>query len=553
MIERLWIQNFALIEQSEVHFGKGLNIITGETGAGKSIFIGALGALMGKKTEAAAVLNPDKKSIIEAQFLINPSQIPDTLWQELDISPENEILVRREISPQGKSRYFVNDTPVNQTLLKEIMEYLVELHGQHEGQKILSKDFQLALIDQYGNLQLDLINYQNKFHELKNKENLFNEKKANAQKVEERIAFLQFQLQDFNHYELIENEDDELEQQVKILENAETIKSTLEKACFVLYESDKSIYTSLVNVEKVLDKISNLSPQIINEQQKLAEATAIIADVSQTLRDFSEDIDLDKQQLDVLNAKLDFYNRLKKKFNVLTVKELILIQKNYQNELRSLQNFDKDLTELSTEITQLKEELLRLGNQLDEKRKQIATELSKKVNDYLNAIALPNAKFIIEFEKFNFPQKKGLSEVNFRVSTNVGIPAGLLSQIASGGEISRIMLAIKAALAEKLELSTLIFDEIDTGISGEVALKVGKVMEDLSKKFQIITITHLPQMASRTGEHFYIYKEIISEKTYSRIKKLNDNERIEQIAKMLYGENPPASAIENAKTLLQTL
>ncbi len=553
MIERLWIQNFALIEKSEVEFGKGLNIITGETGAGKSIFIGALSALMGKKTEAAAILDPEKKSIIEAKFVIHPGQLPAFIWQELDTNPENELIVRREISNQGKSRYFVNDTPVNQSLLKEIMEYLVELHGQHDGQKILSKDYQLNLIDQYGNLQQDLSNYQNKFQELKSKENLFYEKKSNAQKIEERISFIKFQLQDFGVYELVENEDEELEQRLKVLENAETIKSTLEKTCLVLYESDKSIYSSLVNVEKALDRIGNLSPKIQEELQKLRDVDAVIADVSHILRDFSDEINLDTNELESVNAKLDFYNRLKKKYNVLTVSELIQIQQKYKEELKSLENYDQDISELSIEIAQLEKELLALGKSLDEKRKKVSDELSKRVNEYLEAVALPNAEFCIEFEEFNQPNKKGLSEISFWVSTNIGMPKGLLSQIASGGEISRIMLAIKAALAEKMELSTLIFDEIDTGISGEVALKVGKVMEGLSKKFQVITITHLPQMASRFGEHFLIYKEILGEKTYSRIKKLNENERIEQIAKMLYGENPPSSAIENAKTLLQTL
>lgn len=553
MIERLWIQNFALIEKSEVEFGKGLNIITGETGAGKSIFIGALSALMGKKTEAAAILDPDKKSIIEAKFLINPHQIPDAIWQELDIQPEAELIIRREISQQGKSRYFINDTPVNQSLLKEVMEFLVELHGQHDGQKILSKDFQLAFIDQYGNLQELVQNYQNVFHELKSKENLWQEKKSNAQKMEERKTFLKFQLQDFSLYELVENEDDELEQQLKVLENAELIKTTLEKACLVLYESEKSIYSNLINVEKALDKIGNLSSKILVEKQRLSEANAVIADVSQTLRDFSDEIDVDNSELEKLNAKLDFYNRLKKKYNVLTVKELIVIQQNYKKELKELENYDQDLSELQIQIAQLELKVQELGNQLDEERKKVAEALQNQVNEYLKAVALPNAKFVIQFEKLSQPTKKGFSDIQFLVSTNIGLPAGLLSQIASGGEISRIMLAIKAALAEKMELSTLIFDEIDTGISGEVALKVGKVMEQLAQKFQVITITHLPQMASRSGKHFFIYKEIIQEKTYSRIKQLNENERIEQIAKMLYGENPPLSAIENAKTLLQTL
>ncbi len=553
MIERLWIQNFALIEKSEVEFGKGLNIITGETGAGKSIFIGALSALMGKKTEAAAILDPDKKSIIEAKFLVKPQQIPDTLWLELDSQPEPELIIRREISNQGKSRYFVNDTPVNQTLLKELMEYLVELHGQHDGQKILSKDFQMAIIDQYGNLQNLVNEYQNQFQELKSKENLYKEIQSNAQKMEERKSFLKFQLQDFGLYELVENEDDELEQQLKVLENAELIKTTLEKACLVLYESDKSIYSNLINVEKALDKIGNLSSKILVEKQRLSEANAVIADVSQTLRDFSDEIDVDSSELEKLNAKLDFYNRLKKKYNVLTIKELISIQQNYKKELKELENYDQDLSELQIQIAQLELKVQELGNQLDEERKKVAEALQNQVNEYLKAVALPNAKFQIELEKLSQPSKKGLSEIQFLVSTNIGLPAGLLSQIASGGEISRILLAIKAALAEKMELSTLIFDEIDTGISGEVALKVGKVMEQLAQKFQVITITHLPQMASRSGEHFFIYKEIIQEKTYSRIKQLNENERIEQIAKMLYGENPPLSAIENAKTLLQTL
>lgn len=550
MIERLLVKNFTLIEETEVHFGSGLNIITGETGAGKSIFMGALAALMGKKVESAAFLHPEEKSIIEATFQHVKAFIEPVFWQDQDLEPSDELILRREITPQGKSRFYLNDSPISQQTVKALTEQIIELHGQHEGQKLLSNDYQLQLLDAYGQHHELLAAYQKSFEAWKQTLKSYEDLKAQASQIAQRKAFLDFQLEDFKGTELIDGEDDALEEQCKLLENAEQIKTTLEKACFVLYESEKSIYGSLANVEKVLERIVNLAPSIRNDKERLSDITALISETANNLREFADHIDTDTETLERIYEKLNTYNRLKKKYNVSTVAELQAIKERLTSEYNSMENWDEVLADLGTKAQTLEAECLSYGKQLDEQRLATATTLSERVNAFLADVGLVNAHFEIVLKPLPNATKKGLSEVRFMVRTNKGIASGALEDVASGGEISRILLAIKSALAEKLSLSTLIFDEIDTGISGEVAMKVGKVIENLAQKFQVIIITHLPQMASRKGKHFQIYKEVLGEKTYSRIKVLADEERIRQVACMLYGDNPPESAIENAKTLL---
>lgn len=550
MLERLLVKNFALIEHSDVIFGSGLNIITGETGSGKSIFMSALGALMGKKVESASLLCPEEKSIIEATFQHVHVFVEPEFWVEHDLELSDELIVRREISPNGKSRFFLNDSPASQQTVKSLMENLIELHGQHEGQKLLSIDYQLQLLDAYGQHQELLTEYQKSFDAWKQTHKSYEEKKAQASQISERKAFLAFQLEDFKGIELIEGEDDALEEQLKLLENAEQIKTTLEKACFVLYESEKSIYGSLANVEKVLERILNLAPGIRSDRERISEITALISETASNLRDFADHIDTDPQTLEHIQEKLNVYNRLKKKYNVTTVSELIAIKGRLAAEYATMESWDEVLADLLSQSEALEAQCLAYGKALDEQRKVTATALSERVNAFLADVGLVNAEFEVVLKPLANATKRGLSEVRFMVRTNKGIASGALEEVASGGEISRILLAIKSALAEKLSLSTLIFDEIDTGISGEVAMKVGKVIENLAQKFQVIVITHLPQMASRKGKHFQIYKEVQAEKTYSRIRELGEEERIHQVACMLYGDNPPSAAIENAKTLL---
>lgn len=563
MLCRLYIQNFALIDQLEIGFSSGLNILTGETGAGKSILLGAIGLILGRRADTSVVIS-DEKCIVEAEFRLDESQlrILHNSYDDFDVEGDTLIL-RREISKSGKSRAFINDSPVNLQTLKSVTEPLIDIHGQHDGQLLMDEEVQLEILDQYASITDQVIAFGRQLAEWKKIEKQILELQTQESEAKRQTDYYQFQVQELQKAELNIEEETQIEQELQLLENAGLIGETLSKAVYILDEADESVCNQLSGLIKSLDKIAPLSKNITSESQKIADALTLLNDAALEMQAIQQNLDVDPRRLEYLNERINVINRLKLKYNTKTVSELINIQKEFEDKIQMYDSIEGAIIELQKESQNIAEKLIVKGLEIERLRIQAANDLSETVLNTLKEVGLIKTNFRIEVTRLITPNgylsidgsniqptSKGINTVRFMVQTNLGLPWGALAQVASGGEISRVMLAIKSALAEKMKLSVLIFDEIDTGISGEVARKVGRVMEKLSEKHQILTITHLPQIASRGKHHFFIYKEMKNERIISQIRKLNLEERVLEIAKMMSGENPTPNALQSARESL---
>lgn len=563
MLSKLYIQNYALIDKLWISFEQGLNILTGETGAGKSILVGAIGMILGKRAENNVMLNPDEKCIVEAEFRLKDDSLVSYLSENEIDAADAVLIIRREIAPGGKSRAFVNDTPVNLNILRAVAERLVDLHGQHEGQLLLEPGYQLQVLDQYAGLQTKTAEFKTLYTAV-----LSLQEKIEALKKQEGAArrqsdYYRFQLQELNEAKLIANEDEEIENRLRVLQNAEQITETLARNYTRLDDSETGISIQLKIIQRELEKLGNLDTRVTPFSVKIQEAKFVIDEVAAELQALAEQTDLDPKALQQLSERQNIYNKLKIKFAVKTAIELIALRDDFAVKLNQFDNLDDTIADSEKELAALLKQLAKLGLEIEAERLAVSSVLSSKISQLLREVGLPQAQFEIQVSRLDNengiitlpqgnvqPNATGINTIKFLIQTNAGLAVGPLGNIASGGEISRVMLAIKAALAEKLALSTLIFDEIDTGISGEVALKVGRVMEALGKHHQVLTITHLPQIASRLGGHYYIYKTTENGRAYSRIRKLENAERIQEIAKMIGGETPTEMALKTASELI---
>ncbi|MCS6905305.1 MAG: DNA repair protein RecN [Bacteroidia bacterium] len=563
MLSKIFIQNYALIEKVEIEFSQALNILTGETGAGKSILLGAIGLILGKRADASVILDPEQKCIVEAEFWVKLTPEIIQILEQAEIEPSEHIILRREISPNGKSRAFINDTPANLNTLRSLTSIVVDLHSQHEGIQLMQEDYQLNILDQYAGLQNEVSSFAESLTELRKIDKKIQDLRQQEAEAKRQIDYYRFQVEELRKANLSIEEEEQIEQDLMIMQNAEQIREVLLTNINTLYESDLSVTNQLASISKALEKIASLSPDINEELQKLEEASYLIADAVSGLQRIADLTEYDPSQLATLSERQSVYNRLKLKYGVRETKELLALQQEFEQKLGQFESIDEDIADLEKQKKQMQTALVLKGLEIEAARKQAAIHLANSINQSLKEVGLskaevqiaverllnPNGLLEIENQKIQ-PDSKGINQVRFMIRTNEGLPMGPLSAIASGGELSRVLLAIKTALAEKMQLAVLIFDEIDTGISGEVAMKVGKVMEKIAQKHQIITITHLPQIASRKAKHFFIYKQIENGRTYSRIRVLSTEERVYEIAKMMSGENPSSFALQSAGELI---
>lgn len=564
MLTKLYIRNFALIEEAEIPLDAGLNILTGETGAGKSLLMGALSLILGKRVDYSMLFNPDEKCIVEAHF----SQLHAGILAELEGFEEfdlegSTLIIRREAAPSGKSRAFINDTPVSLQILKEVASLLVDLHGQHENQLLLSPSRQLFLLDQFS----QSVDLAKKFGQLLDEIQSCDKEIAElmeAEKIErQQEDYFNFQLEELENAALNAEEADELEVLITRLQNAEEIKETIGMVNDGIYDGEESLYNRLSGYKKALGKISGTDPELEKQFEALEGIAVSLQDVAYELERINDQVEVSPNALQEAEGRQDTYNRLMVKYSVGSAAELIEIREDFRQKLDKIGSLENEIAALRKHRKGIEKSAIEVGLQVEEKRLKELPVLEKSVNKLLEEVGFKNAAFIakltrnlspngildIKGEKVT-PSASGFNQLEFRIRTNKGVPEGPLSQIASGGEISRVMLAIKAALAGKVALAVLIFDEIDTGISGEVARMVGRVMKKLAGNHQIIAITHLPQIASMGTQHFHIYKREESDKTVTRIKSLDKNERIEELARMISGADPTPSALENAAELL---
>lgn len=549
MLQKLSIRNYALIDTLDIEFDKGLNIITGETGAGKSIILGALSLILGQRAESKYFFSQNKKCIIEGVFLLKDEKLRP-IFELNDLDFLSETILRREISSDGKSRSFINDTPVNLTVLKQIGENLIDIHSQHATQEINDSEFQLLIVDSLANHAQLLTDYRNGFKKLKKDNQLLKDLINNANEARSKQDYEQFLFNELEKANLKEGEQEDLEQELERLTHAETIKRSLLNATSLLAENEISAASLLKEASLQLQSIEKFDPEINVLYERLRSTIIELKDIADETSVIENKTLHSAERLSIIQQRLDFLYTLQQKHRVANHTELLAIQEKLANSLAQLISSDEEIETLKKNIDLLKLKLTKQANELSANRKKSIKLVETATCKTLHQVGMTNAKLVLNHQVISELNKDGLDEIQLLFSANAGQAPAPVNKVASGGELSRLMLAIKSLLAKHTSLPTLIFDEIDTGISGETALKVGKVIADLGNDMQILSITHLPQIAAKGNSHYFVYKNEGSNKTTTGIRKLNSEERVIAIAEMLSGKNPGASALQNAKELL---
>ena len=550
MITSLSIKNYALIEKLSINFSEGFSTITGETGAGKSIILGALGLVLGKRADLTSLKNKEEKCVIEAQFEIAKyNLLPFFEANDLDYEPET--IIRREILPSGKSRAFVNDSPVNLQELQELSLFLIDIHSQHQTQELSDENVQFDIIDAIACNQENLLEYRlllKSYKSDKSRLNVLLKKQSESLKEQEYNTFLLDELVTAN---LKSGEQEILESDFEKLNNVEIIKESIDKSLAIANDEQMGIIQNLNEIKVSLGKIAAFSTEYAVLLERISSLTIELDDISDEMNRCSDKLINDPEQLELISQKLQLIFNLQKKHQVSTVDELIEIQNKLENSLFEIGNLEEEISLLSISIQQKEVKLDTFSNLIHEKRQEAIPILANRLITILESLGMPNVRFKIDVNLTSTYFQNGKDELQFLFSANKGTDFGLLKKVASGGEMSRIMLAVKAILAQYSKLPTLIFDEIDTGVSGEIANRMGEIMKEMSQKMQIFAITHLPQIAAKGSAHFKVSKATIGEDTQSELKLLSDEERVVEIAQMLSGTVVSDSALNHAKALLK--
>jgi len=549
MLQKLSIRNYALIDGLDIEFDKGLNIITGETGAGKSIILGALSLILGQRAESKYFFNQDKKCVIEGTFILANEELR-SIFEENDLDFYKESLLRREISIDGKSRSFINDTPVNLATLKQIGERLIDIHSQHATQEINDADFQLLIVDSLASHNELLIDYRKGFKKLKQDNLQLKKLISDADEARNKQDYEQFLFNELEQANLKANEQEELEQEMERLTHAETIKRALLTASGLINDSEPSALQLLKEAQLQLQNIEKFDSDIHVLYERLRSTIIEIKDIATETSTIEENTLHSAERLEMINQRLDLLYSLQQKHRVANNHGLLDIKNQLEENLNQLFSSEEKIERLKGEIELLKKTLSAQAVQLSQNRKNAIKLVEEHTCNTLQKVGMPNSKLVLAQKTSDDLNKDGQDEITLLFTANAGQAPAPLNKIASGGELSRLMLSIKTLLAKYTALPTIIFDEIDTGISGETALKVGEVIAELGKNMQVISITHLPQIAAKGESHYFVYKNDDGHKTTTDIRKLKQQDRIGVIAEMLSGKNPGASAIENAKELL---
>ncbi|MFD2968477.1 DNA repair protein RecN [Sphingobacterium bambusae] len=552
MLTRLFIRNYALIENLDIQFDAGLNIITGETGAGKSIIMGALGLILGNRVEGKHFFRDDQKCVIEGYFKLDAYNLKP-FFEENDLEYEAETIIRREIAVDGKSRAFVNDSPVTLNVLKALGELLIDIHSQHATLQLNTERFQLMVLDSMAKNQDVLEAYRAALRQYKDQLAQLEQLQNEIASTNAELDFNQFQFDELQQAQLQLGEQEQLEEEVNQLENAEEIKRGLFGASHLLDEQELSVNQAIKEVLQHLQTVQRYLPSVATLTERLQSAQIEIKDIAQEVQMLGQEVHMDENRLAVANERLSLLYNLQKKHRVDTVAALLDLQNELEQKIFAVANREEKVAQLQKEVADslllLKEE----GSRLHESRVSVQGEVQEYVQSLLSEVGMGNAQLSVSLTELPVERYKttGGDEVQFLFSANKGQALQAIHRVASGGELSRVMLAIKSLVASRSALPTIIFDEIDTGISGEVALKVGQIMERLSSNMQVLAISHLPQIASKGSAHFKVYKVDDTEKTRTNIVLLEPQERVLEVAQMLSGANPGESALKHAQELIE--
>ena len=549
MITRLTIENYALIRKLEIDFNSGFNVITGETGAGKSILVGAISLLFGQRADGGVLFDVSQKCIIEGFFTIADLPI-QPLFEEFDLDYDLTLIIRREITPQGKSRAFINDTPVTLNALKAFAERLIDIHSQHHSLLLNESLFQLSLVDQFAGNGAILVQYSNLYQDYVGLKKALDNLKAEEQKSIADRDYFSFLFEEIAEVNPQPGEEVVLEEELNLLTHAEAIKSALYRVNDLLLESDFSILNQLGEVKNSLSAIRSYHPQSGELLSRIESCHIELKDIAEESLSSAEEVSTDASKLEQVSQRLDILNKLFLKHRITTADELIVIKNEFDDKLNAIASLDSEISRLAGELSQTEKQLEIATKKLTTTRQQQCEPMSSEIKSVLSQLGMKDAEITIEIAPKSTYSPNGRDDVRFLFSANRGQTPKSIDKVASGGEISRLMLAIKSLIHTRKLIPIAIFDEIDTGVSGDVAAKVGNILAKMSHNMQIIAITHLPQIAAKADNHFWVYKETLENSTLSNIKLLSRSERIDEIAQMISGEQISDAAIATAHNLL---
>jgi DNA repair protein RecN (Recombination protein N) len=549
MLLSLSIKNFALIESLETDFSNQFSVITGETGAGKSILLGALGLVLGNRADLTSLKDKEQKCIIEAVFFIENYNLKP-FFQENDLDYEDKTIIRREILPSGKSRAFINDSPVNLQELQALSASLLDIHSQQQTRELTEEVYQLEILDAVANNQNNIVTYQNILTSFKSKQKQVKQMIAEKEALEKEHEYHSFLLNELLTANLKIGEQEILEQELEQLSNVEFIKENFERSLAIANEEEVGVLVNLKEIKLALQKLAVFSPIYASLNERLTSCFLELEDVFNECEQNNEKIIANPEQLELVNTKLQTIYNLQKKHQVDSIEKLLLIQDELDNKVMKVDDLESSILKTQKELQEITLKIDEIASIISENRKKSVPNLVEKIKHILSQLGMAEANFQFEVTSTSSYFSNGKDEVSLLFSANKGTSFGLLKKVASGGEMSRIMLAIKAILANYSKLPTIIFDEIDTGVSGEIAIKMGEIMKEMSKTMQVFAITHLPQIAAKGNVHYKVVKRSQGETTISELLLLSSEERIQQIAEMLSGKDVSDSALQHAKALL---
>ncbi|HOY07305.1 MAG TPA: DNA repair protein RecN [Saprospiraceae bacterium] len=550
MLKRLHIRNYALIDELEINFSERLTIITGETGAGKSILLGALGLVMGERADTKVFYNDSEKCVVEAYFDVSAYDLRE-FFEANELDYDSEVVIRRELSPTGKSRAFVNDTPANNQVLQRLTESLVDLHQQFDTLDIHNVNFQLRMIDALADNALIIKDYQHQYKQYaadKKRLATLLERSTNGAK---EMEFLRFQLEEFHKAELREKEQEQLETELTRLSSAEDIKRTYGAAYNYLLESEQNILGQLQEIGRSMAATRKLTPTLADLSERLDAAIIDLQEVAKDCDRMAEQTEYDPQRIGEVQERLNVIYKLQKKHGVGSVEELLAIQAGLEEQTAGYTNLDAEIAQLEQTISLQQTKLTHIADTLSERRKSTTQPFEERIHGMLNQLSMPHARLKVEVRSLDHLTATGSDDVQFLFASNVGSRFLPIKDVASGGELSRLTLCTKSLVADAIPLPTLIFDEIDSGISGDVSMKMGLILKELSDRHQVISITHTPQIAARADAHYFVYKKVADNRTLTNIRLLNQEERIRSLAVMLSGNPPSDAAIATAEELVR--
>lgn len=549
MLLELHISNYALIDELDIRFYKGFNIITGETGAGKSIVLGALGLVMGQRADLNVLQDKDRKCMVEAHFNIKGYKLKPFFEQE-ELDYDDLAILRREISPAGKSRAFINDTPVNLKLMQELSMRLIDIHSQHQNLELGNQSFQLNLVDMVAANQALLTEYETVYKASRKQAKLLNDLKAEAEKARADLDYFRFQFQQLDEARLKENEQTELEAEQSTLEHAEEIKTTFGQFAEEMEGEEQGLLRKLKEHLAQFTRLAAVMPKAKDMADRLNSCYLELRDMVADCTDIAERTEHDPERIQLLAQRLDLIYSLQQKFRVGSMDELLALKDEFGTKINQINSFDEEIEEAAQKLEVLQAQVNELAAKLSQRRQSVSGKITASVEEVLQKLGMLNAVFQLRFDALGEAGLSGIDNLSFAFSANKNGQPQDIAKIASGGELSRVMLAIKSLITDSKALPTIIFDEIDTGISGEVALKMGSILKQMSENIQLINITHLPQIAGKGEHHFKVYKYDQADRTHTSIRQLAEEERVDELAQMLSGANASETARKTALELL---